>query len=109
MRLTTAVDDEPGAMLTVALLAPGKRASVAVCTAAVSVAVSDRANVTWVVTAVGVVVVGAPAVTATDDDTGDRLGVLANQLPSAVDEPPAGGDAAAALIADEAAAAATAP
>ena len=53
--------------------------------------------------------VDASDATATDADTGARLGVLANQLPSAVDVPPAADDAEAALMADEAAAAATAP
>ena len=44
VRLTPAVDD-PGVIVTVAPLAPGKRASIAVCTAAVAAAVSALANV----------------------------------------------------------------
>ena len=53
--------------------------------------------------------VDASDATATDADTGARLGVLANQLPSAVDVPPAADDAAAALMADKADATLTAP
>ena len=55
----------------------------------------------------GIVVADASDATAADADAGDRLGVLANQLPTADDVPPA--DEAAALMADEAVAAATAP
>ena len=69
--------------------APGKRASIAACTATRSVAFSGRANVTCVVTAVGVVVTDASDDTAAEVDAGDRLGVLVNQLPSADDAPPA--------------------
>ena len=54
-----------------------------------------------------VVVADALDETATDVDASDRLGVLANQLPTTDDVPPA--DEAAALMADEAVAAATAP
>ena len=43
VRLTPAVED-PGAMVTVALVAPGKRASIAACTVAESAAVSGFAN-----------------------------------------------------------------
>ena len=102
LRLTPAVDD-PGVIVAVALVAPGKRASIAVCTAAVAAAVSALANVICVVTAVGAVVADASDETAADTDESDRLGVLANQL-LAVDA-----DVAAALMADEAAVEATAP
>ena len=43
VRLTPAVD-HPGVIVTVALVAPGKRANSAACTAEVSVAVSGLAN-----------------------------------------------------------------
>ena len=55
----------------------------------------------------GVVVAVASEATAIAADAGDRLGVPANQLPTAEDAPPA--DEAAALMADEAVAEATAP
>jgi hypothetical protein len=90
-------------IVAVALVAPGKRASIAVCTAAVAAAVSALANVICVVTAVGAVVADASDETAADTDESDRLGVLANQL-LAVDA-----DVAAALMVDEAAVEATAP
>ena len=55
----------------------------------------------------GVVVADTSDATAVQADAGDRLGVLANQLPSSDVAPPAG--EAAALMADAAVAAATAP
>ena len=55
----------------------------------------------------GVVVAVASEATAIAADAGDRLGVPANQLPTAEDAPPA--DEAAVLMADEAVAEATAP
>jgi hypothetical protein len=59
---------------------------------------------------VDVVVADALDATAADADIGDRLGVIANQLTMAADEPLAADDAtAAALIAVEAAPAASAP
>jgi hypothetical protein len=70
------------------------------------------ANVICVVKAVGVVVVDASDETAGEADTGDRLGVLANQ-PPIVDDAPVAVEAvalmAAASTAAEAVAAAMAP
>ena len=93
--LTPAVVD-PGAMSTVAVVAPGNCASIADCTVDASVAQSGLANVIWVVTAVGIAAADASDVTAGDADAADRE-VLAN------------GTAIAVLMAVDAAAAAASP
>ena len=104
----TPADVDPGAISTVAV-APGKRASIAACTAAESAALSGLANVICVVTALGVAAAEASDTTAVEVEASERL-VPANH-PTIDCHRGATGDEApfAALMAAEAAIAAASP
>jgi hypothetical protein len=103
--ILTAAEDDPGTISTVAAVALGNCASIAACTAAVSLAVSGLAKLICVVTEVGVAAADASDVTAGDADVGDKL-APAKPLPGSYE---ANAAASSVLMAVEAAAAAASP